>query len=109
MVDKFISPVRPPEGRVRELLDCLTEELSEAIQRICKAQRFGLSEIQEGQSLTNDERIVYELADVETVIEMLQEEGILYAKQSNIDCMKKLKRAKLEHYLQTLGINKERT
>lgn len=100
MSEKFISPEKPPEGIVRELLVCMIEEMSEITKRVCKAKRFGLSEIQPGQRLTNEECIVYELADLEAVIEMLHEHGILEAKQSDIDYMKKMKRQKLKKYLQ---------
>lgn len=99
---KFTSPEKPPEGIIAELLICLTEELCEIGQRVCKSQRFGLNEIQFGQLSTNEERIVYELADLEAVIEMLNEHGVLKAKQSDIDEMKILKRKKLERYLQNV-------
>lgn len=46
------------------LLDILIEECAEVIQRVTKAKRFGLYEVQPEQSLTNQERIVYELNDV---------------------------------------------
>lgn len=100
--NKFTSPEKAPEGIVAELLICLIEELHEIGQRVCKAQRFGLAEIQKGQSLTNEERIVYECADLEAVIEMLHDHGVLEAKQPDIDEMKKLKRQKLERYLQNV-------
>jgi NTP pyrophosphatase (non-canonical NTP hydrolase) len=103
--EKFISPEKPPEGLVAELLDCLVEELAEVIQRITKAKRFGLKETQLGCQDDNEARIVYELADVEAVIEMLHDENTLIAKQSEIDYMKKLKKTKLKRYLQSLNVH----
>ena len=55
------------------LLSTLAEECAEVIQRITKAQRWGLSEVQPGQSLNNAERIRQELNDVRAVVEMLYE------------------------------------
>lgn len=98
--EKHISSDKPPKGIIAELLVCLQEELNEVGQRINKAQRFGLNEVQSGQALTNEERIVYELADLETVIDLLHEHGVLKDSQKGIDNMKALKRLKLKKYLQ---------
>lgn len=46
------------------LLVIAMEETAEVQQRISKAIRFGLSEVQEGQSLNNAQRIMYELTDL---------------------------------------------
>lgn len=46
------------------LLACLAEECGEVIQRIGKALRFGMDEIQPEQTLTNRERLQEELNDV---------------------------------------------
>lgn len=58
------------------MLECAGEECLEVAQRISKAKRFGLEEIQSGQELTNAERIKYELNDLLAMIFMLQERGI---------------------------------
>jgi NTP pyrophosphatase (non-canonical NTP hydrolase) len=64
--------------RKEHLLIILSEECNEIAQRISKALRFGLSEIQPGQKLTNEERIRLEFADLLAVVEMLQyDEGVL--------------------------------
>lgn len=55
----------------------LEEELLEAAHRVSKALRFGLTEIQPGQKLTNAERIRHELNDVHAMIELLQEANAL--------------------------------
>ncbi len=59
------------------LLVCLSEECDEIGQRVSKALRFGLSEIQPGQELNNAQRIEEEIADLEGVIEMLRQRGVL--------------------------------
>lgn len=54
------------------LLICLTEECAEIAQRATKALRFGLDEIQPGQTLNNKERLIQEIADLFGVIEKLE-------------------------------------
>ena len=49
---------------IEHLLTCLAEECDEVGQRVMKALRFGLDEIQPGQDFTNAERIVLELHDL---------------------------------------------
>lgn len=63
--------------RDEHLLLCLSEECDEVGQRVSKALRFGLSEVQSGQSLTNNERICDELRDLISVAQLLMEQGLL--------------------------------
>jgi len=58
--DKQETPMTLDE----HLLICLAEECSEVVQRITKALRFGLDEVQPGQEFTNSQRIGQELIDV---------------------------------------------
>ncbi|BCB28403.1 hypothetical protein SKTS_32890 [Sulfurimicrobium lacus] len=58
-------------NREQYLLVCLAEECAEVAQRVSKALRFGLDEIQPGQKLTNSQRITQELNDLAAVAEML--------------------------------------
>lgn len=62
--------------RTEHLLICLAEECSEVSQRVSKALRFGLQEIQPGQDLTNAQRIVGELVDLLAVVDMLENESV---------------------------------
>jgi len=71
MSKKFISPEKAPEGIERELLTILIEECAEVQQRATKALRFGLNEVQEGQTLNNIERMSEEIGDLETTINYL--------------------------------------
>lgn len=64
-------------NQTEHLLSCLAEECTEVGQRVSKALRFGLGEVQPGQPLTNAERIAGELVDLLAVVEILEEEGIL--------------------------------
>lgn len=55
------------------LLLKITEECSELSQRASKAFMFGLSEVQEGQKLTNLERLRNELHDLLHTVKMLEQ------------------------------------
>ena len=63
--------------RTEHLLTILSEECSEVSQRVSKALRFGLNEVQKGQEEDNAERIIYELSDLVAVYEMLRDENLL--------------------------------
>lgn len=64
-------------NHTEHLLSCLAEECAEVSQRVSKALRFGLTEVQPGQPLTNAERIADELVDLLAVVGMLESEGVL--------------------------------
>lgn len=64
-------------NRVEYLLDCLAEEAVEVAQRATKANRFGLKEIQPGQNELNADRILFEYADLQAILEMLEEAGAI--------------------------------
>lgn len=59
------------------LLLCLSEECDEVGQRVSKALRFGLSEVQPGQQLSNADRILDEMHDLLAVLAILQRRGVL--------------------------------
>ena len=58
-------------NRTEHLLFTLAEECAKVAQRLSKAARFGMHEVQPGQLLTNRERILSELNDLWAVVEML--------------------------------------
>ncbi|CAM5769724.1 hypothetical protein [Bosea minatitlanensis] len=66
-------------NRTEHLLECLSEECCEVGQRVSKALRFGLKEIQKGQELTNAQRIVEELHDLISVAHILYSAGVIGA------------------------------
>lgn len=64
-------------NRQEMLLEHLAEECNEVGQRVSKALRFGLKEVQKNQPLNNAERIIEELHDLISVAYILQEEGLI--------------------------------
>lgn len=63
--------------RAEHILSCFAEECNEVAQRVSKALRFGVLEVQPGQTLTNAERIVDEYIQIIAVERMLVAEGII--------------------------------
>lgn len=61
----------------QHLMVCVAEECDEVGQRIAKALRFGLNEVQPGQGLTNAQRISGELTDLLVVARVLMARGII--------------------------------
>ncbi len=51
--------------RLQFLLGKLAEECNETAQRSLKAQQFGLTEVQPGQELNNEERLRLEVWDID--------------------------------------------
>lgn len=85
-------------NRTEHLLVCLAEECDEVSQRVAKALRFGLDEVQAEQPLSNTARIVDELEDLISVALILHHEGIIpafYPKDSRVE----KKRTKIEKYM----------
>lgn len=96
--DRHVSDFDPPNGEERELLEILHEECNEVGQRISKAMRFGLPEIQPDQLLKNSERIGHEAGELQEVLDRL----ILNGTIRPIDLLhgRNNKRRKLPQYLQ---------
>jgi NTP pyrophosphatase (non-canonical NTP hydrolase) len=90
---------------IDHLLIILAEECAEVAQRATKAARFGDTEIQPGQGLTNAQRIMDELEDVRVVVELLREEGVLSLGPINSDRFeaKKAKVIKFIEYARQCG------
>lgn len=64
-------------NRVEHLLWILAEECAEVAQRVSKAARFTLCEVQPDQQFTNAERIMHEYCDLLATLQMLEDEGAL--------------------------------
>jgi NTP pyrophosphatase (non-canonical NTP hydrolase) len=82
-------------NREEHLLSCLAEECAEVAQRVSKALRFGLREVQPGQDLNNRERIELELGDLIAVVGFLVREGTIEPPEADYDG----KRAKIERFM----------
>lgn len=84
---------------VREhYLTCLGEEANEVAQRVSKALRFGMDEVQAGQDKSNTDRIMDELRDLVCVAKILEDLGELPPIYVNPD-MITTKREKIERYM----------
>jgi hypothetical protein len=82
------------------LLSCLAEECAEVAQRVSKVLRFGLDEVQTGQALDNSQRLAGELVDLQAVLIMLQDRGIIpNPLVSNMDHAIAQKVAKVNKYM----------
>lgn len=83
--------------RTEHLLTILGEECAEVAQRVSKALRFGPTEIQPGQPLTNMERVGQELADLIAVYDMLIIDQV--ATPPELRDLVPAKKAKVEKFL----------
>jgi NTP pyrophosphatase (non-canonical NTP hydrolase) len=86
-------------NRREHLLTCLSEECAEVAQRVSKALRFGLGEVEIGQTLTNAERIGQEMRDLFAVADILQAEGVLECLIPTAEQIS-AKRARIERYME---------
>lgn len=85
--------------RQEHLLVLISEECAEVSQRACKALRFGLQEIQPDQELTNYHRMMYEFADLLSVMDMLHEASTGHVSEDAIHVQIQNKRIQVEKFL----------
>lgn len=90
--------------REQYLMLTLAEECAEVSQRVSKAFRFGMEEIQEGQIMNNRNRIAGEFNDLFTIYKMLEEEGYLPPLEEKLIDMKKKKVNKYYDYSIDVGM-----
>ena len=89
--------------RQEHLLTILSEECNEVGQRVSKALRFGLTEVEPGYEfkMNNAERILQEYCDLMAVVHMLRDENILPDwSLSKMSQMMEMKQMKVEKYLE---------
>jgi NTP pyrophosphatase (non-canonical NTP hydrolase) len=82
-------------NRTEHLLTCLAEECAEVAQRVSKALRFGLTEVQPGQGKDNAERIAEELGDLYAVALILADENVIPLAEAPLTA----KREKIERFM----------
>ena len=90
-------------SREEHFLICLAEECDEVGQRVMKALRFGLDEVQEGQSLSNKQRISEELFDLVAVATICDRMGLLAGVEPNERAIQR----KLEKIEKFMAISRE--
>ena len=99
MAERFISPAPLPTPYQREITTILIEECAEVQQRATKLLRFGVSEIEANQHLSNSARLSAEVGDLLETIDLALKAGIL--NQAFIDQGRAHKREQLARYMQT--------
>lgn len=99
MTERFITPAPLPSAREREILNIIIEECAEVQHRACKALRFGLSEVQPGQDLTNAERLSDEIGDLGAILCLANQEGMI--SEDRILAAGAAKEEKLRTFMQT--------
>lgn len=90
-------------NRAEHILTCVGEEGAEVAQRISKANRFGVHEIQPGQSDDNGERVRMEVYDLIGAYNFAADEGLLPSLHLDPDIVahfSKQKRAKIEKFME---------
>ena len=87
-----------PSDYQAELLDILVEECAEVQQRVIKAKRFGLDEVQPEQPYDNTERTSQEVGDLLAVIELCVNAGLI--KLDIVEAQHPIKMAKLDKFMQ---------
>jgi hypothetical protein len=80
------------------LIICLAEECAEVAQRCSKMLRFGKDNVQEGQFLTNAERLIYEYNDLRAVVEMLEELKTIELDEETCRLQIEAKKAKINSF-----------
>lgn len=93
-------------NRQEYLLSLVAEECAEVQQRVSKALRFGLNEIQPGQPLNNTQRIMEEFRDLLVVVELAQEAGVLPC-NSNFGLTSDFRRNKREKVLKFMDYSRQ--
>lgn len=85
-------------NREEHLLVCLSEECAEVTHRVSKALRFSMDEVEDGQTLTNRERISQELNDLYAIATMLHMEEIIPPFMNGMGVERKM--AKVERWME---------
>jgi hypothetical protein len=96
---RFVSPCPPPTAHESEVLTILIEEAAEVQQRATKMLRFGVKEMQPGQSLSNRARLSDEVGDLMAIIDMAKGIGLIDTFRINKARAEKF--IKLDKYMQT--------
>lgn len=93
--------------RLQLLLIKVAEECNETAQRALKAAQFGMEEIENGQDLTNAQRLVGEFNDVFAMMEMVKDESFPSILSLVNPELVRIKKERVEKYLklsQELGM-----
>lgn len=91
--------------RNEHLLTILAEECNEVAHRVSKILRFGMKDIQKDQELDNEQRLMMEVIDLFSIVEILHEEKIIDLENLGID-LNKHSQGKIERVKKYLEYSK---
>ena len=78
----------------KEIMDILQEECAEVIVAVSKISRFGIDNYKPGKPLTNRQHLAEELGDLQAMIDLCVEHGVVSLK--DLDIAKNAKHEKLK-------------
>lgn len=100
---RFVSPCPEPTPHQREIITILIEEAAEVQQRATKLLRFGIDEVQPGQSDANSRRLGMEVGDFIEMVERATKAGIFQLEDVSDGRVRK--RSQLKKFMQTNATN----
>lgn len=83
-------------SKSQEIMSILQEECSEVIQAVSKINRFGIDNCKPGKPKTNREHLEEELGDLEAMIQLLADTGVVT--KHNVELAKNAKFEKLKKW-----------
>jgi NTP pyrophosphatase (non-canonical NTP hydrolase) len=89
----------------KEVMDILQEECAEVIQAVSKISRFGIDNYKPGKPKTNREHLEEELGDLQAMIDILKEMGVV--SHNNVETAKQAKIEKLKKWSTIYGTTTE--
>ena len=84
------------DNKTKEIFDITQEECAEVVVAISKISRFGIDNLKPGKSKTNRQHLEEELGDLQCMINILIEKGIV--SKAAIDEAERAKHTKLEQW-----------
>ena len=78
----------------KEVLDILQEECAEVVVAVSKISRFGLDNFKPGKPKTNREHLAEELGDLQAMIDLCIEFGIVGSEQVSVHADNKIMKLK---------------
>jgi hypothetical protein len=101
MAHSSISGCLLPEGREREILVILIEEVTEVIQEATKMLRFGVTSFKPGQEYDDIDRLSHEVGDFLVMLGMAELAGLV--RPESVSFGRDRKRRQLAKFMRSVG------